>query len=144
MTNLNYDELIKKKEIHLEDRGLFDDDLDVLIKVIEQSTVLEKLYLDNRYWIEEIEENRNKLTLADGKFAKAIAKNTTLKKLSLSYNNISLQGIELLANALKENNTLQGLLLGGSNYRRIDDEGAKCIAEMLADNETLQELWLQQ
>lgn len=37
----------------------------------------------------------------------AIAKNTTLKVLSLSNNNISDEGAKHLADALKENNTLQ-------------------------------------
>ena len=95
---LNYNELIKQESINLCTKGLCDNDVEVLIKVIGQSTVLEELYLDN-----------NKLTLADGMLATAIANNTTLKELWLWRNNISQQGIKHLANALKENNTLQEL-----------------------------------
>lgn len=45
---LNFDELIKWKIIFLRHEGLNDDDdLNVLYKVIEQSTVLEELHLNN-------------------------------------------------------------------------------------------------
>ena len=122
---LNYNELIKRKYINLDNKGLVDDDLDdVFYKVIEQSTVLEKLYL-----------SFNKLTFDDGKLVHAIAKNTSLKELYIFKNNISLQGIKHLANALKKNNTpLEQLGLGGNI---IGDEGAKYIAKMLAINKTL-------
>ena len=121
---LNFDELVKQEIINLKFKGLRDDDLDILYKVIEQSTVLEELNLSLNY-----------LTLADGKLANAIAKNTTLKELYIFKNNISQQGIKHLANALKENNTLEVLSLACNN---IGDEGAKCIAEVLAGNKTLQ------
>jgi len=85
--------------------------------VIEQSTVLEELDLGD-----------NKLTLSDGKFANAIAKNKTLKEISVYNNRISIEGAKHLAEALKENKTLEVLYLG-DNY--IGDEGAKYIAEML-------------
>ena len=123
------DKFVKKKDIYLSYKGLVDDDLDVLIKVIEKSTVLEKLYLHD-----------NNLTLADGKLADAIAKSRTLKSLQIHGNNIGPEGIKLLADALKENNTpLRVLGLGGNI---IGDEGAKCIAEMLAVNKTLQYIGL--
>jgi len=57
---LNFDELIKQDTIDLRDKGLRDDGLDVLYQIIEQSTVLRWLNLSN-----------NKLTLSDGKLAKA-------------------------------------------------------------------------
>ena len=63
---LNFDELIKRKIINLRSKGLKDDDLDILYKVIEENTVLEQLHLGD-----------NNLTLSDGKLAKAIANNTT-------------------------------------------------------------------
>ena len=119
---LNFNELVKQKDIRLFNRGLRDDDLDPLIKVIEQSTVLEELDL-----------SCNELTLADGKLAHAIAKNKTIKLLDLQHNNISSQGIKLLADALKENETLQELYLYHNNI-----EGSKCLADMLAVNDTLQ------
>lgn len=56
----------------LRGKGLYDNDLDILIKAIQQSTVLDDLNLYN-----------NKLTLADGKLIDAIANNKTLKWLSL-------------------------------------------------------------
>ena len=128
---LNFDVLVKQKFINLSDRGLFDGDLDhVLYQVIEQSTVLEDLWLEG-----------NNLTLDDGKLANAIAKNTTLKKLYIYNNNIGPEGIKLLADALKKNhtNTLEGLYLYDNI---IGDEGAKYIAKMLADNKTLQKIGL--
>ena len=121
---LNFDELIKKEKINHGNKGLCDDDLDVLCHVIEQSKVLERLRL-----------SYNKLTLADGKLANAIATNTTLKRLYLYNNKISDEGAKLLANALKKNNTLEGLDLSENN---IGDDGARCIAEVLAVNKTLQ------
>ena len=81
--------------------------------------------------------NYNKLTLADGKFATAIAKITTLKELNLSYNNTNLQGIKHLANVLKTNNTLQTLDLNNNNN---GDDGAQYIADMLANSKTLQKI----
>ena len=128
---LNFDVLVKQKFINLSDGGLFDGDLDhVLYQVIEQSTVLEDLWLEG-----------NNLTLADGKLANAIAKNTTLKKLYIYNNNIGPEGIKLLADALKKNNMniLEGLYLYDNI---IGDEGAKYIAKMLADNKTLQKIGL--
>jgi len=133
---LNFDELIKQKTICLGGWGLVDTDtevddtddeetnIDPLIKVIERSTDLETLDLQN-----------NKLTLADGKLAKAIAKNNTIKVLDLSENKISDEGAKHLADALKKNNTLEEINL---SLNIIGDEGVEYVAEMMADNETLQ------
>ena len=128
--NLNYTKLIKKKDIDLNNKGLLDDDLDILYKVIEQSTALE--HLDLSY---------NRLTLSDGKLANAMAKNTTLQVIGLGGNNIGVNGVKHLANALKKNYTLQILDLGFNN-NSIGDEGARCIADMLADNKSLQVIYL--
>lgn len=114
-------------ELEVINRGnydLNDDDLDRFIKVIEQSKVLKTLNLSD-----------NELTLADRKLTNAIAKNTTLKRLDLSNNNINIEGVKHLANILKENKTLQEINLAGNN---IGDKGAKCLADMLAVNKTLQ------
>jgi len=127
LVSLDLKKLVKQKEIDLRYKGLNDDDLDVLYKVIARSTVLEGLNLGS-----------NKLTLSDGKLANAIAKNTTLclKSLCLSFNSISDDGIKHLADALKKNNILQKLNLGGNC---IDVEGAKYVAaEILAVNNSLQ------
>ena len=67
---MNFDELVRQEEINLHDKGLRDDDLDVLIKVLQKSTVLKKLHLYTNY-----------LTLADGKFADALKENVTLQVL---------------------------------------------------------------
>jgi len=125
--NFNFEKLVKKRRINLILKGLCDDGLDILYKVIGESTVLEALSLSN-----------NNLTLSDGKLADAIAKNTTLKELNLRRNKINLKGIEQLADALKENNkTIVVLYLGDNN---IGDEGAKCIADVLAVNKSLQDI----
>jgi len=123
---LNYDELIKQKDVKLSNKGSQDDALDVLYKVIEQSTVLEILWL-----------SYNKLTLADGKLASAIAKSKTIKELFLSDNNISDEGTKYLADSLKKNNSLQILYLHNNN---IGDDGAKYIADMLIVNKSLQKI----
>jgi len=126
-SDFDFDKLVKKETINLKGKGLSDDDLDVLIQVIEQSTVLVALSLSD-----------NQLTLSDGKLANAIAKNKSIKRLDLFNNKISHQGIKHLADALKQNNTpLKELYLGCNN---IGDEGSKYLADMLAINKTLQEI----
>ena len=120
----NFDELVTKKSIGLPPlKGLRDDDLDVLIDVIMQSSVLETLYLAT-----------NKLTLADGKLTNAIA-NGTIKTLYLGFNNIGVEGAKHLADALKVNKTLEKIDLRWNN---ISDEGLKHLADALKDNDTLQ------
>ena len=126
---LELDELVKQDVINLSYKySLSNDDLDVLCPAIEKSTVLHTLKLGL---------GDNKLTLADGKLANAIAKNTTLKVLDLHNNKIVPEGMKQLADALKKNNTLQELDL---SKNKIGGEGAGYIADMLAVNETLQEL----
>jgi len=126
---LDFDKLVKQKVIHLNREDLKGvDDLDTLVKIIKQSTLLRMLDLR---WAN--------LTLSDRKLTNAIAKNTTIKRLWLQYNNISSKGAKYLANALKENNTLQSLYLSGNN---IGDEGSKYIANMLPVNKTLQRITL--
>ena len=107
---LNYGELVKQENINLSNRGLNDDNIDVLINVLQQSTILNELNL-----------SYNKLTLADGKLVAAIAKHTTLKVLILTSSNISDEFVKHLAYALKTNNTFEVLELRSNN---IDDEGA--------------------
>jgi len=122
---LELDELVKQDVINLSYKySLSNDDLDVLCPAIEKSTVLKKLSLTH-----------NNLTLADGKLAAAIAKNKSIKVLSLDTNSINSEGAKHLAAALKKNNTLQSLQLSRNN---IGDEGAKYIAYMLTVNTTLQ------
>ena len=149
-----FDELIKQEAINFgklvgfnyqTGRGLGAGDLDTLVKVIEQSTILKELDL-----------SRCNLTLHDdsyslakkGNIAKAIAKNTTIKVLNLSHNMISLQGMKNLAAAIKENNMLTHLYLannkiGGEGRAKIIyrfDEGARSLADALVVNESI--FWL--
>ncbi|CAF0831232.1 unnamed protein product [Adineta steineri] len=73
--------------------------------------------------------------------AKALYNNTTLNGLYLSNNHTGDEGIKSLATALCMNNnrTLQCLTLGRNS---ISNEGAQYLAEMLKRNRTLKELWL--
>eukprot|EP00578_Thalassiosira_sp_NH16_P008657 CAMPEP_0181123776 /NCGR_PEP_ID=MMETSP1071-20121207/26099_1 /TAXON_ID=35127 /ORGANISM="Thalassiosira sp., Strain NH16" /LENGTH=70 /DNA_ID=CAMNT_0023208979 /DNA_START=356 /DNA_END=564 /DNA_ORIENTATION=+ len=57
---MEFDQLIRMEEIALGFRNLHDGDLDVLVDVLQKSTVLQVLHL---YW--------NQITFADGKFTKA-------------------------------------------------------------------------
>ena len=91
---LDFKKLVKQKGIDLYNKGLHDDDLDVLYQVIGKSKVLKELNLGG-----------NKLTLVDGKLANAIAKNKKLEVLHLDRNNIGPRGIKQLADALKKNGT---------------------------------------
>jgi len=161
-----FDELLELKVIHIYDKlflSNYDDDdeeedkyLDLLYKLIDQSTVLEELHFNENYILlydGEIEDSIAKntalklpLTLSE-KFVKKIAKSKTIKVLNLYDNRIDDEVVKHLADALKENNTLQvkenktlkELYLHRNN---IGDEGAKYIGEMLAVNKSLQEIGL--
>ena len=61
-----------------------------------------------------------------------------VEELNLTSNNISDEGAKALAEALKVNTALQGLLWLGDN--EISDEGAKALAEALKVNTALQKL----
>jgi len=107
-------------------KGL-NNNLDELIKAIEQNADLEKLNLSHN--------PINKMTLANWKkLAAAIAKHTTLKVLNLTSSMISDEVVKHLAAALKKNKTLEKLHLDWNN---IGNEGAKCLADMLSVNKTL-------
>ncbi len=58
--------------------------------------------------------------------------------LGLEDNEISDRGVELLANALKYNNTLQRLLLGEN--RMISDSSCDALVDMLQCNHSLNKL----
>ncbi|KAL7547233.1 hypothetical protein ACHAWF_010564, partial [Thalassiosira exigua] len=68
---MDFDSLVQQKEIHLGNKDLRDGDLIVLSKVLQKSKVLENLWL----W-------RNSITLVEGQFVDALAKNQSLRKLS--------------------------------------------------------------
>jgi len=104
--------IINYKYIDLTNKGLYDDDLDdVLYKVIEKSPDLHNTILV------ALKLGWNKLTLADGKFARAIAKNTP-KKLYLYNNKIGPRGIKQLADALKDSKITMRLKLKISTWMK--------------------------
>ena len=129
MNNFTFDELVNQKIIHLRGKGLHDEDLEVIIKVLrDKDAAVKKLYLSG-----------NNITLGDGKFTDALSNNKTIEELSLSHNNIGAEGAKCLAAALSNNNTLKGLDLDNNN---IGVEGVKCLAEALKVNTTLEEIYL--
>ena len=70
--------------------------------------------------------------------AKSLNNNTTLKSLSLSYNNLYDEGVRSLAKILALNNSkLETLSLHSTD---ITDEGVKYLCNMLKKNKTL--TWL--
>ncbi len=68
---MDFDHLIGEEEIILDLQNLSDGDLDVLVEVLQKSTVPVELRLD---W--------NQITLADGSFSKALANNRTFQILN--------------------------------------------------------------
>lgn len=125
---LEFAHLVKEKCIRLGGKSLLDSDLDVLIDVLRESTVLETLYL----W-------GNRITLVDGRLANALAHNRTVTALRLDHNRIGVEGARQLASVLKVNRTLQTLGLG---INQIGHEGARCLAEALPMNNTLLKIYL--
>ena len=69
--------------------------------------------------------------------AEALKENTTLQMLNLKWNGIGAAGAQWIAEALKENKTVQTLNLGS---HEIGAEGARAIAAALEENRTLKEL----
>mmetsp|Transcript_23126 Transcript_23126/g.49951 ORF Transcript_23126/g.49951 Transcript_23126/m.49951 type:complete len:309 (+) Transcript_23126:102-1028(+) len=121
---MKFADLVNKKIIDLSQKGLCDDNLDVLTKVLKKSKVLESLYLRD-----------NQITLADGKFADALANNRTLRYLGLQSNKVGAEGAKRLADALKVNQTLLNIRFWNN---QIGDDGAKHLASALMDNKSLQ------
>lgn len=74
-----------------------------------------------------------------GLLAKSLKTNASLEELVISNNNIGDKGAKLLADSLSHNKTLTSLKIGVNN---IGDEGAKELACLLRNNETLRELSL--
>mmetsp|Transcript_21645 Transcript_21645/g.32887 ORF Transcript_21645/g.32887 Transcript_21645/m.32887 type:complete len:251 (+) Transcript_21645:90-842(+) len=127
---MDYNKLVTRKEIILDYNGLWDDDLDVIIKVLKDTQVLEELRL-----------KFNEITLSSGKFAEALAYNRTLRVLHLDENNIGSLGAKQIANALRVNRTLHSLYL---NHCKLGDEGGKHMARALMENKSIRVLWLDQ
>lgn len=125
---MNYEDLITKEIIWLDDQNLYDEDMEVLVKVVQESEVLEGLLLCS-----------NHITLADGAFTSALAQNRTLRTLNLYNNKIGCQGAKCLAAALQVNSSLQQLHLGGNH---IGDKGAHFLADALVVNKGLSKIWL--
>ncbi|KAL9185900.1 hypothetical protein ACHAXT_003677 [Thalassiosira profunda] len=121
---MDFDYLVQQKSINLLGKNLYDGDLDVLVKVLRESKVLEELWLDH-----------NRITLADGKLTDALAENRTLRRLDLNSNATGNEGAKRLSDALKRNDSLHVIRLGGN---QIGDEGGKWLADALKCNNTLQ------
>jgi len=121
---MEFDNLINATKINLSCKNLRDDDLAVIIALLQESKVLQELWLGG-----------NRINLADGKFTDALANNRTLRVLVLGKNQIETEGMKQLANALKVNQTLQGIHLRNN---QINDEGAKIFAGALMINKSLQ------
>ena len=126
MITLNFTDLVKQRTINLWNKNLSDADLDVVVGVLKQSTVLHFLRLPG-----------NNLTLADGTkhVANALKVNKTLKHLFLHYNYIGDGGAKLIADALIENESLEQLGLYGNS---IGVDGAKHLANALKVNKSLE------
>ena len=86
ISTMDFGDLVTKKCIDLMGFNLHDSEIDVLNEVIKKSKVLEVLLLCN-----------NNLTLANGRFTDALAKNCTLRTLNLHSNQISNEGAKQLA-----------------------------------------------
>ena len=96
-------------------KALQDENLDEIIKELETSTVLREVYLSN-----------NQITFADGRFTAALASNTSLRTIRLHSNKIGDEGVQSLCVALKVNNFLVYINLGGC---QISNVGANFLAE---------------
>ena len=107
---------------------LHDGDLEVLTKVLQQSTVLQTLLLC-----------KNNLTFTNGRFIKALAHNKTLLTLNVSSNQISNEAAKLFADALKVNQRIKILHLGQNH---ISGVGAQRLAITFARHSSLQEIYL--
>jgi Ran GTPase-activating protein (RanGAP) involved in mRNA processing and transport len=110
-------------------KALRDEDLDEIIKEMETNSALSEIKLSN-----------NLMTLADGRFATALASNTSIQNISLHDNNISDEGVRSMASALKNNNTLRCINLSGNT---ISKAGAQYLAEALMVNTSLDKIYLQ-
>ncbi|KAL7545765.1 hypothetical protein ACHAWF_011275 [Thalassiosira exigua] len=125
---MDFDSLVQQKEINLNLKKLCDADLVVLAKVLRKSKVLKILFL-----------YQNSITLAEGQFIDALAKNQSLRTLYLERNKIGDEGANRLAKVLKENDTLEVMHL---NSNEIGDEGAKSLADALQISTSLKTISL--
>jgi len=121
-----YTDLMKKREIVFHSKELSDENLEVLAEVVRNTEVLEELNL-----------SCNRIALADGRFAEALAHNDTLRVLYLNQNKIRAEGAKQLASALKNNETLQTIGLDGN---QIGDIGAMSLSKALKVNASLLEM----
>ena len=89
--------------------------------------------------LQELDLSWNRITSKGAqKIAEVIQVNTTLlQKLTISHNSISDDGLTVMSDNLKMNNTLHELDL---SWNRITSEGAKKIAEAIQVNTTLRNL----
>lgn len=96
------------------------------------------LIIENYEFVEEIILTYGDLgPVGSDLISKALLKNTTLKKLSISDCRIGQNNTELISTVLMYNYTLESLILGRN---RIEDYGALCISGGLAVNQSLRYL----
>jgi hypothetical protein len=120
---MNFDQLVTRKCIDLSFNSLHDGNIDVLVEVIQKTTVLQALNL----W-------GNRIALDDDKLTDAIAQNSTIRVLSIGSNDIGSEGGKRLAAALGVNTSIVELHMGDN---RIGDEGATHLADALSSNGTI-------
>lgn len=122
---------VNRKFVDLCSRQMCDGNLEALVRALQDDDeVAENIYII-----------RNRLTLADGRFAKALVRNKTVVELELSSNLIGAEGIKHLAAAIKVNCTLRIIYLGG-NYQIGDDDALLFLADALVSNKSLKKLKL--
>jgi hypothetical protein len=145
--------LAKQNEIWI-DSSMKDKDCEILAEVLQKTTTLKTLALDdasgtlrNSKFIEALAKNRTIKTLrlarawCDDEDAKALAvvlkENSTINNINLFENYIGAEGAVALAETVKGNATLNTMNL---HSNEIGDEGAKAFADALKVNPSLQEL----
>lgn len=114
------------QELHLSNNGINDIMIDSFAAGLENNQVLRMLILDRNNEISCIGARR---------LAKALGKNSSLKVLSMTENQISDEGAKSFAEfAIKNNSSIQRLFLSDNN---IGNDGAESIAQALAHNHNL-------
>ena len=74
-------------------------------------------------------------------FVEGLSRSLVIKKLDLSFNNITNKGAEYLAIALAKNKALQSLNL---SFNRIKDKGGLALSKVLSENQSIIELNLKE
>lgn len=146
------------KELCISDNNLGDTDIMMLSQVLTQNKYvpLETLHLSfnqitcigveslmNALWgsrtLQDLKLDNNKIQDRGAQLCAVVLTSIALKKLDLSFNNVSMVGIKALMKNLSENNSLQTLGLSGIP---IDQNSSKAVSYALAYNTSLRALHL--